>query len=263
MHLLHCFILAGLASLTYGPHASWGGSPSGGELIFEKVEGNRLHFKGFELKTPAFELEWLGLLPGSGDTPSYALYAGNPCKSANCAEARSLYLQRIDPPGASEKPSPANAPLTHSLPGLIRDPKKNEVHFESRTFFGRCLTSTPKPVLVSFQKERVDRRRGLQSTVFIAEPGPLFARERLLMRGLPSLQVALNQVKRKECTEIPRRNRNILARPLDLRPKRGVIDSDAEEDEEEEEVAEKQENGTQPEAAPGTAPEAASDQPAP
>lgn len=91
---------------------------------------------------------------------------------------------------------------------------------ESRAFFGRCLATRAADeeddVYIVFQKERVDRHHGLQSSVFVANASADFLREKLIERGMPSLSRTLTLVKMKKCHEIPGRSRMMVLKPHGL-----------------------------------------------
>jgi hypothetical protein len=119
---------------------------------------------------------------------------------------------------------------THFVyPGRILDPKTRATLLESRAFFGRCLAGRGELYAV-FQRERVDRRRSLQSSLFVAEPAADLIHEELIERRLPRLSFTLKRVRAKQCVEIDGRSRMMLSKPLDLTPRRGGDDEESDED---------------------------------
>jgi hypothetical protein len=156
----------------------------------EKIDGGKIVFTNASLKTKLSAIEPLGLLNAKDDARPYLLVSALPCE--DCAtDKKALYLLRID--GTSQN--------KFVYPGEIRDRKDGQVLFRSRSFFGQCLPGKPD-VYIVFQSEKVDRRRALQDSVFIAEVGPVRIDEKLLWRGKPSLTNVLKLVKKKTCQEI-------------------------------------------------------------
>jgi hypothetical protein len=176
---------------------------------FDRVEGTTVFFKANKpMRTTLHDLRYLGELRPPQGTP-YLLFTARPCQ--DCLQDKAIYVLR-----------PEGGRPTHFVyPGRVLDPRTRQVLLESRSFFGRCLSSSPSEVFVTFQKERVDRRRSLQQSVFIAEAGRDHLEERLLERRLPSLDRTLRAVRAKQCREIEGRNRLMLSKPLDLTPRRG------------------------------------------
>lgn len=177
------------------------------------------------------EIKWPGLfdIQPVGSLGKFPLVSAKPCK--DCAHERALFLL---PPTSPER-SPASSRYTLFVyPGKVTDPKKQQIVLDSRAFFGRCLASTDD-VYIVFQKERVDKRKGPQSSVYIATPtlssGMIRIEEKLLERKLPNLNHTLKRVKAKQCFEIPGRNRIALKKPLDVPPPPGSSDDANDEDE--------------------------------
>ena len=164
------------------------------------------------VKPGLFDLTYIGaLLPGVNDSMPYFLFAGNPCKT--CSAERALYL--IRPSTTSSAPK-----ITSFVqPGKIVDPKSGTLVLDSHAYYGHCLAtqkSDSDDVFVVFQKERVDRRHSLQLSVFIAEASADFLRERLLERGMPSVNRTLTLVHAKKCREIEGRSRHMVLKPHGL-----------------------------------------------
>ncbi len=179
-----------------------------------------MHLKGATpLKTRLTDLSVLGWLESDVAVP-YLILTARECET--CTQERHVYLIRVD-----------GKQSTHFVhPGRVVDPKTGVTLIESRTFFGRCLTGYGE-VLVTFQKERVDRRRSLQQSVHLAWPGKDYLQEKLLERKLPGVHQALHFVRNKQCREISGRNRLMLSKPLDLTP-REVIDDESDDSPDEE-----------------------------
>jgi hypothetical protein len=165
------------------------------------------------LKTGLFDLQYIGPLNPADDSIPYFLFAGNPCK--NCASERALYLVR---------PVENAAPQVTSFvyPGKVLDPKNHGVVLEARAFYGNCLMTSGYPksrgddFYVVFQRERVDRRHGIQPSVFIAQASSDFLREKLIERGMPPIKRTLTLVKSKNCHEIVGHNRTFVLKPQGL-----------------------------------------------
>jgi hypothetical protein len=194
------------------------------QVTFDRLEQDTVYFKAPEgaplpqpLKTNLFDLSYLGILkPSEGGAP-YFLFTGKPCQS--CLDDKAIYALRPN----------STKPTTFVSPGKIIDPKNKGLLLESRAFYGKCLPRRGD-VYVAFQKERVDRKRGLQPSVFVAEAGKDYFDENLIERRLPSVKTTEQLVKRKTCWEIAGRNRLMLSKPLDLHP-RANVDSDDDSDE--------------------------------
>lgn len=163
------------------------------------------------VKPGLFDLTYIGALSPSVESMPYFLFGGNPCKT--CSAERALYL--IRPSASSSTPK-----ITSFVqPGKIFDPKSRALVMESRAFYGHCLTShgdDADDVYVVFQKERIDRRHSLQLSVFVADASGDFLRERLIERGMPSINRTLSLVRSKKCHEIEGRNRVMVLKPHGL-----------------------------------------------
>jgi hypothetical protein len=124
--------------------------------------------------------------------------------------------------------NPKQKPMQFVYPGKVIDPKKGQVVFESRAFYGQCLPKIPAAYVVH-QRENVGRR-GFQRSVFVAQITPEGATEQLVERRLPTVTTTLQLVKRKVCFEIQGKTRTVLKKPLDLTPRQGMDDEDEEAD---------------------------------
>jgi hypothetical protein len=214
-------------------------SPTSGfsEWTFDKVSGSSLSFKNEKdgkketLKTAFSDPKFVSILSDPESGTPYVLYEGLTCEKCEPSNT-SLYLERLDGKGKATK---------FSYPGKITDTKKGVLVYQGRLFYGHCLPSVKAGVVIH-QREVVDRR-GTQKSVVIAEPGPQYVYEVLLERRLPNEKTTLDLVKRRVCTEISGRNRNVLRKPLDLTPRKG-LDDDEEEDEETKEKAEAKSEGS-------------------
>jgi hypothetical protein len=174
------------------------------------------------MKTPFFDLKYLGILRFDNEKMPYFLLSGRPCE--NCMEDQMIYALR---PKYDKQPESMSGFV---YPGKIFDPRTRSLLYESRGFFGKCL-SHRENIYVVFQKERIDRKRHLQNSVFIAEAADHHLEEVLLERNLPSINDTLHRVKKKSCQEISGRNRLMLSKPLDLHP-HSTADLEKEEDDE-------------------------------
>ncbi len=187
-----------------------------GTVIFKTPDGQSIPKP---LKTRLYDLKYLGsLLAPEGGVP-YLVLSGKPCQS--CSADKAVYLIRAD-----------GSRSTHFVhPGRVVDPKSHAVLLDSRAFFGKCI-GTAEDVYVVFQREKVDRRSRLQSSVFVATPGKDLIHEKLYERHLPRIDATLKRVRAKNCVEVNGSNRMMLTKPLDLNPRRGDDkDDDAADDE--------------------------------
>ena len=169
------------------------------------------------------ESQLVGALDSGEKSPPYLILTGSSQSSAE----KALFLVRAD--GLIK-------PQRVTYPGRLLDPKTRELVYESRVFYGRCLMNQKYDALVAYQCEHMDRKRGLQSSVYIAEAALAMLDERLLERSLPSLKMIQMRIKSKQCIEISGRHRPFDAQFFSLRSRRGteVQDSDDDEDDEKE-----------------------------
>ncbi len=192
-------------------------------LDFDRIEGSTVFFKGAPagqtvtpLKSNLFDLHYLGSLKSSKGENGHFVFSAKPCE--NCPQDSAIYVLK---PGGVKTAS-------FVYPGKIIDAKRGGVVMESRAFLGKCLRSHPGDVYIVFQKERVDRKKRAQTSVFVANPdeAPRAANtsvqvstldEKFYERNLPRLDQTLGLVRSKICREIPGRNRNALARALDVK----------------------------------------------
>lgn len=174
--------------------------------------GTRLH-----------DLHFLGKINSPADQAPFFLFSGLPC--AGCADEKELYL--ISPKIGSSK-----AWVTPFVyPGKIIDPKKGGAVFDGRAFLGKCVHNRGEGYFV-FQKERLDKKNRLRSSVFAAEPNGKFLSESLIeSRRMPKIRETELLVKRKQCIEISGRNRMVKVKVRGIQPKpRLELDPDAEDD---------------------------------
>jgi len=194
--------------------------------LTDDAKGTTVHYKlegvaAKALRLPLYEVRHLGNLnPPEPGGQTHLLVAAKPCK--DCPQDRGIFLVRLD----------GTKPLQFTYPGKILDPKTRATLMDSRAFYGKCLSGTTSDAYVVFQNERIDRRKSLQSSVYIAEPGKEFVKERLIERRAPRLDATLKRVRTKLCHEVEGRSRLMLTRPLDLTPRRGTpADDDVADDE--------------------------------
>lgn len=129
------------------------------------------------------------------------IVSAKPCQS--CPEDQAIYLIT---PKKKEKE------LRRVIyPGKIFEPDAGVLLYESRVFFGECL-SEAKPVLVVFQKDKVDRRKFPQGSVLIAEldfNSVEILKETMVESRFPPIAKTLSLVKLGKCQEISTRNRKM------------------------------------------------------
>jgi len=198
---------------------------------FDRLEDSTIYFKPANggptpkaVKTGLSDLKYFGALRPAGasdaaNSPPYFIFSGRPCK--DCLQDIGIYA--IRPFGGR--------PEAYVYPGKILEHKSRALVLESRSFYGKCLAHQNDAVYLVFQKERIDRKNGLQASVLIAEPGADHMEERLIERRLPKLQDTLRLVKSKQCHEIEGRNRIMLSKPLDIRVRHSNDSDSGDEDE--------------------------------
>ena len=164
--------------------------------IQESTDGSEVFFSHpvSPLKVKAFQLKNLGVLRSEKAATPYFLFKGKEC--SDCKDANRLYLSRAD----------GNYHTQFTFPGTVKHKKSGRTLFIGRAFFGKCVWRRGE-VFVVFQKEKVDRRRYLQHSVFIAELKNDKVQESILVRRRPRLKDTLKRVRRKTCTEIKGTNR--------------------------------------------------------
>jgi hypothetical protein len=180
-------------------------------LVVDHVEKGTLFFKANApgvvvpppLKTDLYEIHPLAVLTGE-NTP-YVLFEARTCE--NCNQEATLYAIKTN----------GESPSSFVFPGRIIDPKSRAVVYESRAFYGHCVSNRVSDVYIVFQKERIDRRNRLQQSVLVAEPTTRFMSDKLYETGLPRLSDTLKLVKAKRCSEVEGHNRMMSRRPIDLK----------------------------------------------
>lgn len=211
--------------------AAWSGAPTESwpkDVEFDRIDGSVVHLKAPEgasapkpVDTKLFDLKHLGRINAIDGSAPYLVFSARPCQG--CEQDQHVYLIRMD-----------GQRSTHFVyPGKILDPKSRATVLQSWAYFGKCLSDT-REAYVEFRDERVDRRRGLQSSVFIAEPAKDHLEEQMKEgRRRPKRQTVENRSKRKgsSCIRIEGRNRMMSAKALDLRPRHDIGDDETEEDE--------------------------------
>lgn len=169
----------------------WAESTSNASLEIAKIEKGTIVFSALPpIQTPYAELEALGRLTPSGGGVPFFLLSALPCDG--CKEQKELFLVKAD--GSRRE--------KFVFPGKVRDRKTGALLYEGRAFFGECLANRG-PVYVSFQSDKMDRKRHLQPSVFVAEVDPNGdLQEKVIVRRRPSLSSTLQRVRKKGCQEI-------------------------------------------------------------
>jgi hypothetical protein len=178
---------------------------------FDHIEQNAIFFQNktlaknpFGLKVNLFNIKYLGSIRDSRHEP-YFLFSARPCDT--CKDQSSIYALRPSLPRLSSFISP----------GKILDPKTKQTLLESRAFFGKCLIHEPSEVLIVFQREKIDRKKNLQYSVFIAQPTETFLKEKLIEGHRPYLTQTLKLVQQKWCTEIQGTTRIVPNQSMSLK----------------------------------------------
>lgn len=204
MNLLLSWVLCSLSIVGLGAPARQAvaePAPFRGAIEIAKVEQGVITFSAppggvapSELKTGLHDVRVLGpIYSRSGGKPEFpsVLVSGLPC--AGCEERRGLTLFSL---------RPDIRPLNFVYPGRVRDRKTGQTLYQSRAFFGSCL-SNRNDVYVVFQNEKIDRRGNrMRPSVFIAEVTPQGNYEKLLATHAPRLDSVLKRVRSKDCAEI-------------------------------------------------------------
>ncbi len=174
-------------------------SPKALPFDIKEIKSGTVYFskEGVELETPFHQLGVLGKMNLEVEgVPPYYLFSALPCGEPSCKERRLVFLVRAD----------GQVKTTFVYPGKVRDRKSRRLLLDSRAFFGKCLPSKGE-IFIVFQKEKLDRRRGLRRSVYLAEVGKDRIHEKLIIRRRPRLRHVIRQVKRKTCEEIKGFNR--------------------------------------------------------
>ncbi len=187
-----------------------------GEVEFLKAEGETAFFTSpaKPIKTGLTELSYVGKIHSTTGDPFF-FFKGRSCSASNCP-----YNLFAFPSTLSEKYSQTTKPSNFVYPGVVTDRKKGVI-YKSRAFLGKCLTTRDfrgQEVYAVFQDERVDKRNRVQSSVFVTQPALPYWTERLLTaRPIPRIQDTLQQVKLKNCIEIPGLSRTPISKPLNIK----------------------------------------------
>lgn len=206
-HLTFTLIISmGLGSFSFAEEVARASIQSTAtSLNIDHIDGSKVFFKSISdapppapLETHLYDLVSLGKLQTHGETKAlpYFLFSGRTCQ--DCSTDKGIFALRPN----------GDRPASYTYPGRTIDPKTRQVVLESRAFFGRCLAGRGD-VLIYFQLERVDRRRSLQPSVFVAEAKPDHLEDFLFERRTPQLKNTLRQVKAGVCKEIPGETRQI------------------------------------------------------
>ena len=188
--------------------------PSLSDLHIERIEDTKVYFTPIGLQPPPplethlHQLKPIGKIQAaSKQSLPHLIFSGQTC--INCNEDPSLYIFQPN----------THRPTILSYPGKILDPHSRATLSESRGFYGRCL-GRENDVLIFFQREKIDRKSHLQSSVLIVEAEDQQLSESLIEKKLPSLQGVLKRVKQKTCFEIQGRQRLMSPHKIDISPQR-------------------------------------------
>ena len=196
----------------------------------DHIDGETLVLKGLKpIATHLKDLKYLGLIKNEG--ASYVVVTGKNCAGNDCLEDRAVWLIPTEGTHKSHQ-------FIH--PGKIVDPKSGVTLLDSRAFFGRCVPGSGE-LYIAFQKDLVEKKRhkrrykSVEPSTYTAEPFKDGLKEKLTeIRSIKTLashqRATLARVKQKTCFEIDGRNRNMLAKPLDLKPRHEGDDADDEDD---------------------------------
>ncbi|MBI4925060.1 MAG: hypothetical protein HY843_03975 [Bdellovibrio sp.] len=199
-------------------------------IVIDKIDGNVIYFKKplndnkpSSIKINLFEISFIGFLDSNEIQKPLLLISAIPC--ANCLQDRSIYLINTEGTILSQ----------FVYPGKIIDQKQNQIVYESRAFYGNCLSTSKNhgnlkkffpevsenfvgDMYLVFQKDKIDRRKKHAQSILMATPGKNYTYETLSERQPASIQAVLKKVKSKDCFEIEGRNRRMLTKAvLDLK----------------------------------------------
>jgi hypothetical protein len=215
-------------------------APAGDSIQFLRENGSFAHFSTpnpapstppLEVKVPLpagiSELTLIGGLQLESQHPTFFFSVKN-CAATPCQKN----LLSIHP----VPKAPGSLPVQiYVFPGRILDARTGELVLESRAFLGKCHPNYGEAYWV-FQREKIDRKRGLVSSVFVAEAresetSTSFLAEKLIeKRRAPRVKALAPFIKQKKCIEITGIHRTQLRRPLDLRPRHSLDEDDSDEE---------------------------------
>lgn len=172
------------------------------QATFDRIDGNTVRFKNEQgkdplpLETNLYDLEYISLLKpeNTADLP-FVVLAARSC--ADCTREKEIHIIRADGGKVS----------TFIYPGKIRDRRSGNILLDSRAFYGKCLKNRSADVYTVFQREKVDRKRSLRMSVYVAEAKEPQLHEELIITHPPQMAFTLSQVKSEQCREIQGFNR--------------------------------------------------------
>ena len=191
------------------------------EMEIDRVENGVFHFRvpgggspPAPLTTRLEDAAAHGLLfSGDAGDPPYIVAEAASCR--DCAGSGPVRAAELDPdhPMIYLIRADGAEGARFVYPGKVLS-QKGSTLLDSRAFFGECLYQRG-PVYVVYQKEKIDRRRYLQHSVFVATPGPGGVKEELITRTRkrPSLDSILRRVKGRTCQEIKGTTRHAARKP--------------------------------------------------
>jgi len=157
-----------------------------------KIEDQTIHFSNElnSLDTKLHRIKVLGIAEQNSKIPTILLEA-SPCKE--CENEKSIYFIKADGSKIAQ----------YVYPGKIRNDRTKNLEYTSNAYFGECLKETEQ-IYVVFQKEKIDRRSKLQSSVLVAKPNQHGIAEELIVnwRRRPAEYYVKNRVKKGKCQEI-------------------------------------------------------------
>ena len=163
--------------------------------------------------------------PADPKMPLYHLFTGKLCPG--CDQEQGIF-------SAPSTQQPGTKVHAFVFPGKIHDRKNGKLLLDARGFYGRCLKRSEATVYVVFQKEIIDRKNRLRSSVMVAKPGFDHLIEELIEKNLPRVQETLLRVKQKKCFEIQGKNRASLSHPLDVDLRRRASPENDDDDDDDE-----------------------------
>lgn len=209
------FTLSLTVPSAHGSQAPWPSSVEFGEasddsITFQVPEGQTPPppVALGNLGSPFHEVHPMGFLHSQETSLPYVIFSALPCDG--CKNKKKVFIVRADGTRLSE----------FVYPGRITDPKNGTTLLDATAYYGSCLAGKGD-VYVVFQRERVDRR-GMRTSVFLAEATPSRLEEKLIItqRHRPSRSQVLARARGKTCWKIKGFNRNMASKRPPRRPQK-------------------------------------------
>lgn len=167
------------------------------------VEGNKIIFKdGSSFETTLIKLNYIGRIR-SARGKTYLILSGKDCEFEGCDANISIYVH--SPEDGPMKDSATQVRYVH--PGKEYDVRKyieegkEELAYEGRAFWGRCLPGRGEMV-IWHEKFKLDDG-SWKRDVYILEPGEEGLKDTFIDKKVPPISQTLKMVSGGKCREIP------------------------------------------------------------